>query len=301
MIWGRSRSKAIRGEPGEIGIPRALYYFYHPGLWEDFFSALGFVPVVSAPTSRKTVERAGRLAEAEHCLPVKLFQAHLHELAQKVNRVFVPRVLSTLDGRVACPKLAALPDVAAIELEIEILTVNIDQREKSLGDTLVALARSLGANRRTARSIASEAVERTRIRKRRASERQPSGDRYLILGHPYTLGDGFISGRVFGTLRKLGVNPERGTFADVEVPDSLVKWDTMSRMYHELESVEPGEYAGVIQLSTFNCGCDSMLLDHFRGVAMDKGIPYMVLMFDEHTSLGGIDTRLEAFVDSIRE
>lgn len=301
MILGRAKRKAIRVEKGEIGIPRALYFFYHPGLWEYFFASLGFVPVVSAPTSRRTVERAGRVAEAEHCLPVKLFQAHLDELAEKVDRVFIPRVLSTLDGHVSCPKLAALPDVAAIEFEIEILTVNIDQRRKSLGDTLVELARRLGADRKTARSIASKAVERTRSRQRQSTKRKPSGDRYLILGHPYTLDDGFISGRVFGTLRKLGVNPERGTFADAETPDSLVKWDTMSRMYHELESVEPGEYAGVIQISTFNCGCDSMLLDHFRSVAMDKRIPYMVLMFDEHTSLGGIDTRLEAFVDSIRE
>jgi len=300
MILRKTRRKAIRVKPGEIGIPRALYFFYHPGLWESFFASLGFTPVVSAPTSRRTVERAGRIAEAEHCLPVKLFQAHLHELVEKVDRVFVPRVLSTLDGHISCPKLAALPDVAAIEFEVEILTVDIDQRRKSLGDTLVALARSLGADRKTARSIASKAVQQTRSRPRHSSERRPSGDRYLILGHPYTLGDGFISGRVFGTLRKLGVNPERGILADPKMSDSLVKWDTMSRMYHELESIEPGQYAGVIQISTFNCGCDSMLLDHFRSVAMDKRIPYMVLMFDEHTSLGGVDTRLEAFVDTIR-
>jgi predicted nucleotide-binding protein (sugar kinase/HSP70/actin superfamily) len=301
MILRSTRRKATRVEPGEIGIPRALSYFYHPGLWESFFASLGFTPVISAATSRRTVERAGAVAESEHCLPVKLFQAHLHELAEKVDRVFVPRVLSTLDGHVSCPKLAALPDVAAIEFEVEILTVDIDQRRRSLRDTLASLARSLGADRRTAKSIASRAVERTRSGQRRSGERRPSHDRYLILGHPYTLGDGFISGRVFGTLRKLGVHPEWGSFADAEIPDSFVKWDTMSRMYHELESLAPGEYAGVIQISTFNCGCDSMLLDHFRSVATEKRIPYLVLMFDEHTSLGGVDTRLEAFVDSIRQ
>jgi predicted nucleotide-binding protein (sugar kinase/HSP70/actin superfamily) len=301
MILRRSRRRAIRVEPGEIGIPRALYFFYHRGLWESFFASLGFTPVVSAPTSRRTVERAGRIAEAEHCLPVKLFHAHLHELAEKVDRVFVPRVISTLDGHFSCPKLAALPDVVAIEFEVDILTVDIDQRRQPLGDTLVALARTLGADRKTAKSTASRAVEQMRNRRQHNSEGRLPGDRYLVLGHPYTLDDGFISGRVFGTLKKLGVNPERGTLADAEMFDSLVKWDTMSRMYHELESIDPGEYAGVIQISMFNCGCDSMLLDHFRAVASDKRIPYMVLMFDEHTSLGGVDTRLEAFVDSIRQ
>jgi predicted nucleotide-binding protein (sugar kinase/HSP70/actin superfamily) len=287
-------------EQGRIGIPRALHFFYHPALWESFFESLGFTPVVSAPTSRRTVECAGRLAETEHCLPVKLFHAHLLELDDRVDLVFIPRVLSTHKKHVSCPKLGALPDVAAIEFPMEILTIDIDERRESLEKTMVALARKLGAGRRAAKLAASEALENARRARRQEPEEESSRERFLILGHPYTLHDRYISGRIFSTLRKLDVSPVAVAFDDGDPPESFVKWDTMNCMYHKLQSLDPEEYAGVVQISAFNCGCDSMLVDMFRSAARENGIPYMVLMFDEHTSLGGVDTRLEAFVDSIR-
>jgi predicted nucleotide-binding protein (sugar kinase/HSP70/actin superfamily) len=285
---------------GRIGIPRALHYYYHPTLWEPFFEALGFTPVVSEPTSRMTVERASRLAETEHCLPVKLFHAHLDELVGKVDMVFVPRVLSKYDNHVACPKLGALPDVAKIEFPVEILTIDIDERKESLEKTLLKLAKQLGARRGEAKRVVSEALKSSRESRRVDSSADSSGERFLLLGHPYTLHDRYISGRIFTTLRKLEVIPEAVSFDEGEPPDSFVKWDTLNCMYHQLQSIDPARYAGVVQISAFNCGCDSMVVDMFRSAAREKGVPYTILMFDEHTSLGGVDTRLEAFVDSIR-
>jgi predicted nucleotide-binding protein (sugar kinase/HSP70/actin superfamily) len=290
----------VSREQGRIGIPRALHFFYHPALWEPFFESLGFEPVLSEPTSRRTVERAGRLAETEHCLPVKLFHAHLDELVGQVDKVFVPRVLSTHKNHVACPKLGALPDVAAIEFPVEILTVDIDERRESLEKTMVKLAKMLGAGRRAARSAASEALKSARNVRKLETSTDNSHERFLILGHPYTLHDRYISGRIFTTLRRLDVIPEAVSFDEGEPPDSFVKWDTLNCMYHELQSLNPERYAGVVQISAFNCGCDSMVVDMFRSAAREKGVPYTILMFDEHTSLGGVDTRLEAFVDSIR-
>ncbi len=285
---------------GRIGIPRALHYFYHPALWEPFFESLGFTVIVSQPTSRRTAERAGRLAETEHCLPVKLFHAHLDELVGQVDMVFVPRVLSKYKNHVACPKLGALPDVAAIEFPVEIVTIDIDERKERLEKSLVKLAKQLGARRGEAKRAASAALKISRESKERESTKGSSRERFLILGHPYTLHDRYISGRVFTTLRKLDVIPEAVSFEEGEPPDSFVKWDTLNCMYHQLNSVDPERYAGVVQISAFNCGCDSMVVDMFRSAAREKGVPYTILMFDEHTSLGGVDTRLEAFIDSIR-
>jgi benzoyl-CoA reductase/2-hydroxyglutaryl-CoA dehydratase subunit BcrC/BadD/HgdB len=41
-------------------------------------------------------------------------------------------------------------------------------------------------------------------------------------------------------------------------------------------------------------------MEFYRGLLKDKGIPYMALVMDEHTAPAGLETRLEAFVDSIR-
>ncbi len=98
----------------KIGILRTLYYFYYPEIWETFFSLIGCEPVMSEPTSRKTIEEAGKISEPEHCLPVKMFDAHLADLKDKADMIFVPRMLSSIKEHISCPKLGALPDVAAV-------------------------------------------------------------------------------------------------------------------------------------------------------------------------------------------
>jgi Uncharacterized protein conserved in bacteria len=70
-------------------------------------------------------------------------------------------------------------------------------------------------------------------------------------------------------------------------------------MYRKLQSLDMHVYAGVIQISTFNCGADSMMTERFRRMCKHNGVPYMLLMVDEHTGNAGVDTRLEAFVDSL--
>jgi predicted nucleotide-binding protein (sugar kinase/HSP70/actin superfamily) len=70
-------------------------------------------------------------------------------------------------------------------------------------------------------------------------------------------------------------------------------------MYDTLRRLDPEKCIGVIQLSSFNCGCDSIVGEIFRGVLKEKGIPYMTLILDEHSAQAGVDTRLEAFIDSV--
>ena len=83
---------------GRIGLPMALFSYAYPGLWPAFFEALGYEVVSSGPTTRQIVESCGLVSETEHCLPVKLLDAHLDALTDRVDRVFVPRLLSMSRG-----------------------------------------------------------------------------------------------------------------------------------------------------------------------------------------------------------
>ena len=94
--------REVRRKYGTIGIPRALYYYLQPGLWETFFAELGLEVVVSEPTSQRTIELASLTSEAEHCLALKVLDAQLSLLAGKVDAIFVPRILSGLAGQ-DCP------------------------------------------------------------------------------------------------------------------------------------------------------------------------------------------------------
>jgi predicted nucleotide-binding protein (sugar kinase/HSP70/actin superfamily) len=288
----------------KIGIPRAFFYYIYPGLWETFFREIGIEPVVSGPSSRKTLELAAFITEAEHCLPNKLFDGHLAEIVDKVDMVFVPRLLSSLKGHISCPKLSTLPDAALAEVarERDVLCVDINENVRPLSKTLLELGRKLSIGKRTVRSAIENAMRAMKDREAELDQRNKAkkkGKRFLIVGHPYTMHDAFFSESILRKLESLNVNIELMSFANNDVPESFIRWCTSNKMYHKLTTISKGEYAGVIQISSFNCGCDSMMIEIFRNILKEKSIPYMVIILDEHTAQAGTDTRLEAFVDSL--
>ena len=54
---------------------------------------------------------------------------------------------------------------------------------------------------------------------------------------------------------------------------------------------------GIIYLTCFGCGTDSMSQDMVARIARQQHKPYMVLTLDEHSGEAGLVTRLEAFLD----
>ncbi len=291
------------GRKPVVAIPRALWYHLHPGLWTAFFAGLGCDVILSGETSRATVECAALISESEHCLPVKLHDAHLHEIAGRCETVFIPRILSTLPGHIACPKLSALPDCAIAQFgdKTEILTVDIDERRRPLLGSLLRLGRSMGVPRLRVRRAARAALEEMRkIQDRLRSTGRPAGEFFfLVLGHPYNLFDPYMAGPILSKLDAMGVKHRLVDYTRKDIEQELIKWDSCSIMYETIGKLAPDRCLGVIQLSSFNCGCDSVVIELFRALLKKKKIPYMTLVLDENEALAGIDTRLEAFVDSI--
>ena len=287
---------------GAIGIPQALFAYMYPGLWTTFFEALGYAVVASGPTTRQRIERAGLVSETEHCLPVKLLDAHLDALTGRVKRVFVPRILSTRRGFIACPKLGALPDAVRARFgdRFDVLTVDVDENKEPVRKTLGRLARRLGATAREGRR-AADAAETAMRRTRFDGAVTPaeSGKPYVLLGHPYNVLDPYLSGPVLHILERLGVPGVRMAFDSAPQPGGPLQWDSCALIYDALQALDPARYAGAIHLSSFSCGCDSIAEPFFRDAAQARGLPSMVLCLDEHASLTGLETRIEAFVDTV--
>lgn len=284
-----------------VGLPRTLYYFTYPGLWEEFFRGLGLMPVTAEPATQQKVERAGLLSESEHCLPMKMFDAHVAELVDKVGTIFVPRVLSTLKGHISCPKLGALPDSARAlpGLQDKVLCAEINEDKTPLPLMLEALGMRLGRNRTRVRNAASRAMEAMdREHSRLSVPSAAEGRRMLLLAHPYNLYDPFFSGPVVRKLQALRVSVAMVPFERKALPPDPIKWDACSQMHHALRRLEARSFGGVIQISSFNCGCDSIVGEFHREVLREKKIPFLTLILDEHSSPAGLETRLEAFVDS---
>jgi predicted nucleotide-binding protein (sugar kinase/HSP70/actin superfamily) len=300
----RRRKKSKRSDGLVIGIPRTLYYFSYPGLWEAFFGDIGVETVVANRSTQKTVERAGLISESEHCLPMKMFDAHLAELFEHgVDKLFVPRILSGLKGHIACPKLGALPDTATAMLgqEDKVLTVDINEDQFPLSVSLEKLGKMLGVRKQSVRSaIGSSSDILDKSLAELASSPSEEEKWVLLLAHPYNLFDDFFSGPVIKKLKSLDVAVQLVNHERREIPHHPIKWDTCSKMYRELTNLESHPCLGVIQISSFNCGCDSIVGQFYREILKEKGIPYMSLILDEHMAPAGMETRLEAFVESSR-
>ncbi len=306
MSWITRSTKRREIAPAPIGLPRALIYYLHPALWETFFREAGFPVVVSAATDRHMVERAGLVSEPEHCLPVKMLDAHLDSLTGKVDRVFVPRILSTRRGHIACPKLSALPDAVQAQFgdRFQVLTTDVDEGRVSIERMLERLGRRLdvsgdGLRQAIRCAVAAMTAALQDGTANRAVDASVADKRFLLIGHPYNIHDDYMAGPVRRKLERLGMTVERLGFERDAVIAGPVQWDTCSVMLEKLRRMQPGAYAGVIALSSFNCGCDSIVGNLLRAFATERQIPFMTLVLDEHSAQAGLDTRLEAFVDSI--
>lgn len=59
-------------------------------------------------------------------------------------------------------------------------------------------------------------------------------------------------------------------------------------------------YDGVVQLAPFSCIPEIVAKSIMPALSRDLGIPVLTLFIDEQTGRGGVETRLEAFVDLLR-
>ena len=75
-----------------VGIPRSLLYYKYLPLWKTFFEELNFEVLISEKTNTQIVEKGGRYAIDEICIPLKLYYGHVLDLMEKkVDYIFIPR------------------------------------------------------------------------------------------------------------------------------------------------------------------------------------------------------------------
>jgi predicted nucleotide-binding protein (sugar kinase/HSP70/actin superfamily) len=160
-------SSAMRlAEGAVIGLPRALLFFELYPFWRAFFNGLGLVCAVSAPTSPETIEIGAREADDGTCLPVKTFYGHAASLRDRVDAIFLPRLVSLTRGTYTCPKMLGIPDMIRHNLERmpRILVTCVDAtRGTGLVESSVALGRSLGRSAAHARTAARAGLEALRV------------------------------------------------------------------------------------------------------------------------------------------
>jgi predicted nucleotide-binding protein (sugar kinase/HSP70/actin superfamily) len=313
-----------------VGIPRALAYYEYFPAWKAFFEALGAETVVSSPTNKAIFTAGNSRAVAETCLPVKLFFGHVISLADKCDYMFIPAMRSLGRKAYYCSKFIGLPDMtkALVPECPPILDPEIDLNKgrRSLHHATYNLGRHFSSDKSKIKKAVEQAEKAHLAYRDEMSDREitpiqaldemhrDEDKSYLspslavaVIGHQYVIYDDYINHRLISRLRAMGVRVFTPEMAEPEALDiAMTKLGGAPHWSFEADIIGAGEYYleakvdGIISVAVFGCGPDSMMTDIVRHRASEFRTPFLQLSLDEHTSEGGLVTRLEAFLDMVK-
>ena len=297
----------------KIGIPKAFFYFRYGAMWESYFDALGVETIVSPDTNRDIVERGTNLAVDESCLSGKIYLGHVAWLMDKCDYVLVPRIGSMGRAGTVCTRFHAVYDLIKNTFRdtgLKLLNYNIDLKNKEREPlAFVKLGRALGKNRAHSLYAYWTAKQSERAEQMIAASEQErllnlGGIKVLIVAHPYNIYDQYIGGPVLSALRSMdavpvlgcAADPKKAAAASYQMSDTL-PWVTSRELIGAI-AMWRERIDGIIILSTFPCGPDSMVNEIVIRRVKDKPVLNMILDGQEGTA--GLETRLESFIDIIK-
>jgi predicted nucleotide-binding protein (sugar kinase/HSP70/actin superfamily) len=311
----------------KIGIPRALLYYQYYPMWKVFFERLGVQIVVSPSTNKSILNLGVSRGVQDTCLPVKVFFGHAISLANECDLLFIPAVTSLGKKIYNCSKLIGLPNMvrALIPECPPILApeINYEKGRYNLYRNIYDVGHYFTSNPFKLRKVVEESWRSNLDFRNKMSDEgitpfqaidcQPLPDikssslTVAVIGHPYIIYDEYISHRLISRLQQMEVKvvtpemiPERELDAATRRLVGIPHWS------FETDIIGAGEYYlemkvdGIITVSAFGCGPDSMMLGIVQHRAREFEIPLLPLSLDEHSSEGGLLTRLEAFLDMLR-
>jgi len=146
-------------ERGRLGIPRALMFYRYFPFWRTFFEGLGWRVVVSDGLRQK--EKI--IYFEDSCLPMKLLVTHAMQLKDKVDHLFIPRLVSIHRTYIMCPKFRGAPDIVRLAMDgkVSILDETIDLRKGgiSLLQSFLKMGGRLGATKQESKKAFREAEQ----------------------------------------------------------------------------------------------------------------------------------------------
>lgn len=252
--------------------------------------------------------RGCQISEAESCLSVKIFLGHVDYLINqtKSDYIFVPRVISLRTKHLSCPKFFGLPDlVKLLSPDQKILFPIIDYNKKSFQQTVLKIGQTLDKSPKEVKKAYQTAyrAEMSAWQKKAKKYHQQIREKQkkiVLISHPYNLYDEYINLRLVKKIEDNGLVVITIDSVPYSFEPTFTHWDFAAAMINQVKKIANQNISGAIQLSTFNCGCDSVIKEFIADEFKRKKIPYLPLIIDEHTGQAGLQTRIEAFADTLK-
>lgn len=291
----------------KVGIPKGLLYDKYNPFLHTFFSELDAEIITSVDTSKEILDEGVKYCVDEACLPIKIFHGHVYSIKDKCDIIVIPRIMQLRKREYICPKFCGLP---------EMVLNNISDMPKAITEPIYATsendlfkwAKVAGKTITNNNYKIKKAFNKALIvqNKHKAGIKNEGYDINIALaGHPYNIYDNYINMNVVKKLNKLGVGVTTEEYFDDDIIDIQVKslykkpfWTFARKNYgFTVNASNEKILDGIIYISSFNCGIDSVTLELIKDKIGDY--PFLTLKVDEHTGEAGLDTRIEAFVDML--
>lgn len=326
MLLNPPEAKPLDGmDRGVIGLPRALFFHELMPFFKTFWTALGFETVISEKSNKKLIHRGCEVVISEPCFPTKVAHGHILDLVDKgVKRIFVPSVINLpqkdpeLEHSVACPYAQTLTYTVHSAIDFNELGVEMIQGpiyfgygDKVLTKSMADIAARVGVPAGQAKKAVKLALKAQENFYNRLLER---GREILatlnkdllgmvVVSRPYNGFDPGLNLNLSAKLRDLGVVGIPQDFLPLDDPKYHAEakyqyWRYGQKMLSAAEIIRQDERLYGVFITNFGCGPDSFILHFFRDLM--RGKPYLEIEIDEHSSDVGAVTRLEAFLDSLK-
>lgn len=317
-----------------IGIPRGMSFYNDYPFYYGFFTDLGIKIVLSDPTTKQTMSRGSSLVVTETCLPIKVYIGHVLNLIDKgIDKIFVPSIQSIAPKIYNCSKIRGLPDLVrnVVKQDFTLIEATLDKSEKNQGlyEYLQEIASQFGITDIEQIKKASKAGWRTYNNFHIMSKSGMSYKKALnyalqgkviiessskefpisiaLISHGYNIFDERTSMKIFDKLEDMDVRVYSSLQLSKEQMDDGIS-SLGQNMYWANEREMTGaaghylkdsKIDGVITLTAFGCGPDSLMIERITRKAKSYNKPLLNLTIDEQTGEAGFITRLEAFVDML--
>jgi predicted CoA-substrate-specific enzyme activase len=323
-----SLTKNTKTFPKTVGINKSfmvnsLYPFY-----QTFFNQLGCAVCLPDKPSKEGIDQRN----AAFCYPAELAHGFFHTLIEEKNRpdfIFLPHLQSIpiengpSNAAQACPfvqgepfylKTAFKPLLKKLHQQgTRVLTplINMANGLSGARNGLIPMAMEIGIGRQRAEDAFSKALT---VQRECNNQMKLYGDQVLqdlaldpkkiaviIFGRPY---NAMVEEAHMGIPHKFasrGIQIIPFDFLPFENEKSKqhMYWGMGQMILKAARFVEKHPQLFATYITNFSCGPDSFLITYFRSIMGRK--PSLTLELDSHTADAGLETRIEAFLDIIKE
>ncbi len=294
----------------KVGIPKALLTHSLYPLYYTFFRELGFEVVLSEIAPDFEI-----LPNAPLCYPMQLYHGAVADLVHRgIELIFIPHILElkrSKDWYMAtfCPiaqsgSYMVTPIFPSVKFLIPELDYHLGYQNSK---TLIEMAtRKLQLDEELAKDAYTKAVNHQERVERHLqakgaeflTETIESGDTtILVVGRSYNIFPRETSQSIPKKLISMGMRVIPFDFLDPET-ESKFPWFFANYIKKAVDIINQHDNIFLLYINSFSCTMDAFVQNYARNRMRAK--PYLLMELDAHMADAGTQTRLEAFIEIIK-